>query len=119
MFNNPPVKEMKVRVVYVKCQQSPEIKEIPNTMTAFKSSVGGDIEYFPLGNYNSIYIICNEDGKLNSLDLNANIDGNHILGNFLVVKRNKNGDVISMSNSYAQKMAKLFILKDGAYRTFI
>lgn len=60
--------EVIMKVVIKKADKMPEVKEIPNELSAFHEIVGGYIETFPFDG--SILCICNEEGKLQNLKPN-------------------------------------------------
>ena len=59
-----------VKVVIKEPNKEPEVMVIPNDYQLFHKTVGGYIEAVRLPVDNSIYIICNEEGKLRGLQPN-------------------------------------------------
>lgn len=65
----------KIRVVYIKPGEKPEIREMEDTLEACQEAVGGWIEMFqPFDDGTTI--ICNEEGKANGMELNRLIEDN-------------------------------------------
>ena len=83
-------KQEKIRVLVIKPEKTPYVKEIEPKLAAYQAEVGGYIQaIYPFDE--PVAIICNEEGKLNGLDLNRalrNDDGviyDIVAGTFLVV----------------------------------
>ena len=60
-----------MRVVVKNVGEQGEIREVKNDLKPLQEIVGGYIEVYPINN--NILIICNEEGKLNSLLPNIDI----------------------------------------------
>lgn len=76
-----PVQEQ-IRVLKFEPGKAPEKITMLNTLEAFQSAVGGDIE--ALGLDSNAVLICNEVGKLIGLPANRRVGGNTIAGTFLI-----------------------------------
>lgn len=87
-------KEPIIKVLKVEPDKAPELIEMPNELEAMQAIVGGYIEVFPLAD--DVAIVCNEEGKINGLQLNRPIYHNGriveiIAGTFFIT-----GDDISI-----------------------
>ena len=76
-----PVQEQ-IRVLKFEPGKAPEKITMLNTLEAFQSAVGGDIE--ALGLDSNAVLICNEVGKLIGLPANRRVGGDTIAGTFLI-----------------------------------
>lgn len=83
-------KQEKIRVLVIEPEKQPYVKEIDPTLSSYQAEVGGYIQaIYPFDD--PVAIICNEEGKLNGLDLNRALrdeDGviyDIVAGTFLVV----------------------------------
>jgi len=79
-----------IKVLVVEPEKTPYVKEIEPTLSSYQAEVGGYIQaIYPFDD--PVAIICNEEGKLNGLDLNRALrdeDGviyDIVAGTFLVV----------------------------------
>lgn len=77
--------EDKIKCLLIKPYELPQLIEIDNTLEAKQKVVGGYIEVVYLQNDTDVLLICNEEGKINSLKLNRDIGYDIIAGPFLVV----------------------------------
>ena len=80
----------KIKVLYIKPNKLPEVVEIENSLKAFQRMVDGHIECAYLMDDADVVLICNEEGKINGMELNRDIGHDIIAGPFLVV--NDEGD---------------------------
>lgn len=83
-----------IKVLKVEPDKAPELIEMENKLEAMQAIVGGYIEVFPLAD--DAAIVCNEEGKINGLELNRPIYHNGemveiIAGTFFIA-----GDDISI-----------------------
>ena len=80
----------KIKALYIKPNTLPEVVEIENNLKTFQKMVDGHIECAYLMDDNDVVLICNEEGKINGMELNRDIGHDIIAGPFLVV--NDEGD---------------------------
>ena len=78
--------QRKLRCLYVEENCLPKEIVIPNNLKSKQEKVGGYIEYTHLLDDDSVAIICNDSGKLNSMGPNRDIGYDIIYGPFLIVK---------------------------------
>ena len=96
--------ENKLRCLLVEPYRLPEVIEINNTLKKKKKIVGGYIECAYLPNDEEVVIICNEEGKINGLQLNRDIGHDIIAGPFLIVGDDyENGDFKSLTDEQIMK----------------
>ena len=96
--------ENKLRCLLVEPYKLPEVIEINNTLEAKQNIVGGYIECAYLPNDEEVVIICNEEGKINGLQLNRDIGHDIIAGPFLIVGDDyDNGDFKSLTEEQIMK----------------
>jgi len=96
--------ENKLRCLLVEPYKLPEVIEINNTLEDKQKIVGGYIECAYLPNDEDVVIICNEEGKINGLQLNRDIGHDIIAGPFLIVGDDyENGDFKSLTDEQIMK----------------
>ena len=96
--------ENKLRCLLVEPYRLPEVIEINNTLEDKQKIVGGYIECAYLPNDEEAVIICNEEGKINGLQLNRDIGHDIIAGPFLIVGDDyENGDFKSLTDEQIMK----------------
>ena len=101
--------ENKLRCLLVEPYKLPEVIEINNTLEAKQNIVGGYIECAYLPNDEEVVIICNEEGKINGLQLNRDIGHDIIAGPFLIVGDDyDNGDFKSLTEEQIMKYKMRF-----------
>ena len=106
----------KISVLLVEPNKYPKMIEIDDTLEAMQEVVGGDIEeYMPFED--EVAIICNEEGKMNGMELNRAIyseDGSRqmldiIAGKFFVCYAPFDSEKFqSLPDNLAKKYEKLF-----------
>ena len=72
----------KIRILIVEPNKEPRQAKIEHTLHDLQSIVGGLIEYVEL-EYN-VDLICNEEGKIDNLELNRFITNDIIAGTFIL-----------------------------------
>ncbi len=102
------MKEKEIRVLKVEPHEKPKEVILINELSKLQKAVGGLIEFVSLDSDNSIEILCNEEGKLIGLEPNRRVFNDIIVGTFYVVKTNRNGDCISLSNEEVEYYKKRF-----------
>ena len=106
-----------LRVILCKPGETAEAIEIEDDLESMQEMVGGLIqEYMPFHSetdprYDDVAIICNEEGKLRSLELNRVITNEIIAGTFFITGQHK-GETISLSRKQIRKYKKRFKLEN-------
>ncbi len=77
-----------MKIVVKKAGQKPEVKEIPNELSAFQEIVGGYIQTVMITN-DPILCVCNEEGKLMGLTPNFICGRDIIVGDVFFVGTNE------------------------------
>lgn len=72
-----------LRILAKEVGKPPEERMIENNLGAMQALVGGYIQAVPWGTY---ILVCNEEGKLNSLDANFRIGNDMIVGDAFFVR---------------------------------
>lgn len=101
-------KEKKIRVLIVEPRKEPYVKEIDNTLEEKHKIVGGLIEFVELEE--TVDLICNDEGKMNNLEMNRIITNDIICGTFIICGQ-KDGYSISLTDKKIEKYKKYFSLK--------
>lgn len=99
-----PVQEQ-LRVLKFEPGKTPEEITMPNTLEAFQTAVGGDIE--AVGLDSGTVLICNEEGKLMGLPANRQVGGDTIAGTFLIAG-SADGEFCSLSDEETARYAREF-----------
>lgn len=99
----------KIRVLIVDPTINPYVEEIENTLEEKQKIVGGLIEFIELED--NIDLICNDEGKLNNLQMNRIIKNDVVCGTFIIAGQ-KNGDSISLTDKQIRKYKTYFKLKN-------
>lgn len=97
----------KIRILIVEPNKEPRQVKIEHTLHDLQSIVGGLIEYVEL-EYN-VDLICNEEGKIDNLELNRSITNDIIAGTFIIAGQH-DGETISLSRKQIKKYKKRFKL---------
>ena len=85
-----------IKVLVVKPFRIPTIEYVENSLSNFQHIVGGLIEIVMLDN--QVDLLCNEEGKLISLNPNRKIGEDIIAGTFILLSSNSDGEFISLNN---------------------
>ncbi|MBO5004984.1 MAG: DUF3846 domain-containing protein [Clostridia bacterium] len=101
-------KEKKIKVLIVEPRKEPYVKEIDNTLEEKQKIVGGLIEFVELEE--TVDLICNDEGKMNNLEMNRIITNDIICGTFIICGQ-KDGYSISLTDEKIEKYKKYFSLK--------
>ena len=99
----------KIRILIVEPNKEPRQAKVEHTLRNLQNIVGGLIEIVEL-EYN-VDLICNEEGKLRSLELNRVITNEIIAGTFFITGQHK-GETISLSRKQIRKYKKRFKLEN-------
>ncbi|MTI95207.1 MAG: DUF3846 domain-containing protein [Firmicutes bacterium] len=88
-----------IKVVYLPVNDSPQVREIPNTLETLQKAVDGYIEAvtLKLGHHNYT-ILVNEEGRLKGLSPNLYHKTGVLVGNALFTKSNSYGDFVSLDD---------------------
>ena len=99
----------RIKGLLVKPYELPEEIEIDNTLEAKQEKVGGYIECVYLPNDDSVVLICNEEGKINGMELNRFIGHDIIAGPFLIFGDDyENGEFKSLNHEQIMKYKSIF-----------
>ena len=105
-------KEPVIKVLKVEPDKSPELIEMENELEAMQAIVGGYIEVYPIEE--GVAIVCNEEGKMNGLELNRPIyHGGQIVeiiaGTFFIAGDDISiGEFVSLTDKQIAKYSKQF-----------
>lgn len=105
-------KEPVIKVLKVEPDKAPELIEMPNELDAMQALVGGYIEVYPLAE--DVAIVCNEEGKMNGLELNRPIYHNGkmveiIAGTFFIAGDDISiGEFVSLTDEQIAQYSKQF-----------
>ena len=97
----------KIRILVVEPSKEPRQIKVEHTLENLQKIVGGLIEYVELDYHTDC--VCNEEGKLLSLELNRKLGNDIIAGTFLIVGQH-NGETISLSRKQIKKYKEMFLL---------
>lgn len=103
-----------MKVVYVEPNKNAEIREIGSGLKAMQDIVGGYIQaIYPFDD--PVAIVCNDEGKMNGLELNRGLTYNNgelydiIVGTFFIcLARPDSEDFESLTDELASKYLKMF-----------
>lgn len=101
-----------IRILIVKPNEEPHQIKIQHTLQDMQNIVGGLVEYVELEH--NVDLICNDEGKLLSLELNRLVGNDVIAGTFFIAGQH-NGDTISLSRKQIKKYKKIFRLNKDRY----
>lgn len=102
----------KIRILVVAPTKEPKQIKIEHTLKNLQEIVGGLIECVELEH--NVDLICNEEGKINNLELNRVVGTDVIAGTFIVAGYHL-GNTISLSKKQIKKYKNIFKLeKDRA-----
>ena len=99
-----------MKVVIKRVGQKPEVKDIPNELSALQEIVGGYIECVNLHNHN-IICVCNEEGKLKGLTPNFILGNDIIVGDVFFCSSDK-CDFNSLSNGEVSWLMNAFTMME-------
>lgn len=105
-------KEPVIKVLKVEPDKAPELIEMKNELEAMQAIVGGYIEVYPLAD--NVAIVCNEEGKMNGMELNRPIYHNGeiveiITGTFFIAGEDISiGEFVSLTDEQIALYEKQF-----------
>lgn len=99
----------KIRILIVEPNKEPRQAKVEHTLQNLQNIVGGLIEIVELEH--NVDLVCNEEGKLRSLELNRAITNDIIAGSFFIAGQHK-GETISLSRKQIRKYKKRFKLEN-------
>ena len=103
------MREDKIKCLLVEPNKLPEEIEIKKELKEYQRMVGGLIEQAYLPFDDSVVIICNEEGKINNMELNRDIGHDIIAGPFLIVGDDyENADFKSLTEEQILRYKMIF-----------
>lgn len=99
----------KIRILIVEPNKEPRQVRVEHTLKDFQNIVDGLIEIVELED--NVDLVCNEEGKLRSLELNRAITNDIIAGTFFIAGQHE-GETISLSRKQIKKYKKRFRLEN-------
>ena len=106
------MKEKIITALMVEPNQRPKVVRLCNTLEALQEAVSIGSEYRGLIELlsleNGVYILCNEEGKLQSLPGNRRVGRDVIAGVFYVVGEDLYGELASLPEEMIQRYMKRF-----------
>ena len=106
----------KIRVLIVEPNKEPKQIKIEHTLKSLQSIVGGLVEF--VGIEHNLDLICNEEGKINGLELNRCVGNDIIAGTFIIVGQHY-GETISLSRKQIKKYKNIFRLDNNKVQHFL
>jgi hypothetical protein len=88
--------------------------EISDSLRAFQQAAGGNIEVFCPFDDNAV-IVCNEAGKINGLPHNRTVHGEPMVGNFVIVGDDGEGNFCPLTDEQTQKYLAEFQTPELSY----
>ncbi len=85
-----------MKILKVEAGKAPYEKEIENKLSAIQEEVGGG-PFQPLYLGKNIILCCNEEGKINGMELNRRLGSDIICGPFFLVGDDGHGDFSSLT----------------------
>ena len=96
----------KLRVLGVEPGKPPEVKEIGSDLTSLQAEVAGLMECVYMDD--GVVLVCNEEGKLNGMEMNRRLGDDIICGPFFLVGDDGEGDFISLTDSQIDNCQERF-----------
>lgn len=101
-------KYKKIKVLIIEPDQEPRTAEIMNGLQTLQDLVGGYIDLMHPNQDGSVVVIFNEDGRINGLSQNREINGKIYVGTLIVTGHNENGEFCSLSPIQSETYKQLF-----------
>ncbi|MBU5255213.1 DUF3846 domain-containing protein [Tissierella praeacuta] len=93
--------EKKIKILKIEPQRLPYEKEISNDLEGIQGEVEGLFESIYLGD--NCILVCNEEGKLNGMELNRRVGNDIIAGPFFIVGDSQDGEFISLTDEQIEE----------------
>ena len=97
-----------LRVLRVEPGKTPEEKEIKSDLASLQAEVGGLIECVYLDDEFNTVLVCNEEGKLNGMEMNRRLGDDIICGPFFLVRDDTEGDFASLTDRQVEQYSEAF-----------
>lgn len=98
--------EKTIRILKIEPQKAPFEKKINNDLEGIQGEVEGLFECIYLDD-NSI-LVCNEEGKLNGMELNRRVGNDIIAGPFFIAGDSSDGEFISLTDEQVEQYTNEF-----------
>ena len=98
--------EKTIKILKIESQKRPYEKEITNDLEGIQGEVEGLFECIDLDN--NCVLVCNEEGKLNGMELNRRVANDIIAGPFFIVGDSEDGEFISLTNEQIEQYTEEF-----------
>lgn len=96
-----------MRILKVEPGEAPYEKEIPNDLHSVQAEVGGGL-FQPVYLGNGVTLCCNEEGKLNGMRPNRQLEDDIICGPFFLVGENGEGEFVSLTDKQIAECQERF-----------
>ena len=98
--------EKAIRILKIEPQKLPYEKEISNDLEGIQGEVEGLFDYLYLDN--NCILVCNDEGKLNGMELNRRVGNDIIAGPFFIVGDSQDGECVSLTDEQIEKYTEEF-----------
>lgn len=98
--------EKTIRILKIEPQKLPYEKEINNDLEGIQGEVEGLFECIYLDD--NCILVCNEEGKLNGMELNRRIGNDIIAGPFFIAGDSCDGEFISLTEEQVEQYTNEF-----------
>lgn len=98
--------EERIRILKIEPQKPPYEKEINNDLKGIQDEVEGLFECVYLDE--NCILVCNEEGKLNGMELNRRVGNDIIAGPFFIVGDSMDGEFISLTDEQIEQYTNEF-----------
>ena len=98
--------EKTIRILKIEPQKLPYEKEISNDLEGIQGEVEGLFDYLYLDN--NCILVCNDEGKLNGMELNRRVGNDIIAGPFFIAGDSEDGEFISLTDEQIKQYTNEF-----------
>lgn len=98
--------EKTIRILKIEPQKAPFEKKINNDLEGIQGEVEGLFECIYLDD--NCILVCNEEGKLNGMELNRRVGNDIIAGPFFIAGDNCDGEFISLTDEQIEQYTNEF-----------
>ena len=98
--------EERIRILKIEPQKLPYEKEINNDLKGIQDEVEGLFECIYLDE--NCILVCNEEGKLNGMELNRRVGNDIIAGPFFIGGDSRDGEFISLTDEQIEQYTEEF-----------